>query len=204
MSINTPKAKGIATVNLRNLKYSPNVNPLISSQEIVLRKGLVRTGGYEDLINKDGEVEAVSVIHKSMELDDEHFVKMFAAGIAASFELDRTSQRVLTAVLAAYERAPMKGGYADWVELFWFGDGLDGQTLDMSEKTFQRGLKDLLARGFLAPRNPTTFWTNPHLFFKGNRVLFVTEYKRKSEDAAIKALPVKPLPDGLGDTDIPY
>lgn len=198
------KAVKSPAINLRRLKYSPTVNPLISTQEIELRKGLVRTGGYSDVLNEVGEVEAVSVIHKSMELDDEHFVKMFAAGIAASFELNRTSQRVLTAVLAAYERTPMRGGFADWVELYWFGDGLEGQALDMSEKTFQRGLKDLLARGFLSPRNPTTFWTNPHLFFKGNRVLFVTEYKRRAYDKTIESQPSKALPNGLSDADVAY
>lgn len=191
-------------INLRRLKYSPNVNPLLSTQEVELRKGLVRTGGYDDVLNEAGETEAVSVIHKIKELDDENFVKMFSAGIAASFELNRTSQRVLTAVLAAYERTPMKGGYADWVELYWFGDGLEGQTLDMSEKTFQRGLKDLLARNFIAPRTPTTFWTNPHLFFKGNRVMFITEYKRKSIDKAIDSQKPSPLPACISDSDVAY
>lgn len=194
----------IPAINLRRLKYSPTVNPLMATQEVELRKGLVRTGGYSDVLNDSGEVEAVSVIHKIKELDDENFVKMFAAGIAASFELNRTSQRVLTAVLAAYERTPMKGGFADWVELYWFGDGLEGQTLDMSEKTFQRGLKDLLARGFLSPRNPTTFWTNPHLFFKGNRVMFITEYKRRARDIAIDNQPAQALPVGISDADVAY
>lgn len=193
------------SVNLRRLQYSPNINPLVSPQEIELRKGLVRTGGYQDLVNAEtGETHAVSVIHKSLELDDAHFVKMFAAGIAASFELNKTSQRVLTAVLAAYERSPMNGGFADWVELYWFGEGLEGQTLNMSEKTFQRGLKDLLARGFLAPRNPTTYWTNPHLFFKGNRVLFINEYRRRAKDQAMDALPAVALPTNLVGTDVPF
>ena len=49
----------------------------------------------------------------------------------------------------------------------------------MSEKTFQRGLKELLAKQFLAPRSPSTFWVNPALFFKGDRVKFITEYRRK-------------------------
>lgn len=200
MSDENPKQHKNIAINLRKLRYSPNVNPLLEVQEIQLRSGLVRTGGYQDLTNQNGEVAAVSVIHKKKILDDANFVKMFAAGISASFELNRTSQRVLTAVLAAYQRTPMSRGFADWVELYWFGDGLEGQALDMSEKTFQRGLKDLLSRGFLSPRTPTTFWTNPHLFFKGNRALFITEYERKSVPDSTPAS----LPSSLEATDVPY
>jgi hypothetical protein len=40
-------------------------------------------------------------------------------------------------------------------------------------------LKELLAKGFLAPRTPNVFWVNSALFFKGDRVLFVKEYVRK-------------------------
>lgn len=198
MSLEISKQHKNIAINLRSLKYSPSVNPLLEVQEIKLRSGLIRTGGYENLTNANGEVEAVSVIHRKKILDDANFVKMFAAGISASFELNRTSQRVLTAVLAAYQRTPLKGGFADWVELYWFGQGLEGQDLDMSEKTFQRGLKDLLQRKFLSPRTPTTFWTNPHLFFKGNRALFITEYQRNVESSPTQ------IPSSISDSDVPF
>lgn len=73
----------------------------------------------------------------------------------------------------------MRQGFAESIELAWFNDGLSGRSVDMSEKTFQRGLKELLAKQFLAPRSPSTFWVNPALFFKGDRVKFITEYRRK-------------------------
>ena len=50
----------------------------------------------------------------------------------------------------------------------------------MSEKTFNRGLKSLIEKKFLAPRDSATFWINPALFFKGDRVAFIREYRRKS------------------------
>jgi len=37
-----------------------------------------------------------------------------------------------------------------------------------------------LAKGFLAPRSPNLFWVNPSLFFKGDRVMFIKEYRRKA------------------------
>jgi hypothetical protein len=48
----------------------------------------------------------------------------------------------------------------------------------MSEYTFKRGLRELLAKGFLSPREPNLYWVNAALFFKGDRVAFIKEYRR--------------------------
>ena len=74
----------------------------------------------------------------------------------------------------------MSRGFADHVNLFWFDEGIEGRDVGMSEKTFQRGLKELLAKRFISPKGPTSFWTNPALFFKGDRVIFIKEYRRKN------------------------
>ena len=73
----------------------------------------------------------------------------------------------------------MSRGFADAIELFWFGDGIEGRDVGMKEDTFKKGLRELLDKGFLAPKSPTSFWTNPALFFKGDRVLFIKEYRRR-------------------------
>ena len=167
------------SVNLKKLDYSPTVNPLVEPRQVLVKKRYVRTGKSEELVNTTtGEVSHVSAIHQVEERDDAEFVKVFAAGVSAAYDLNRTAQRVFQAVLAEYERTPMTRGFADTVELFWFGDGLSGRDVGMSEKTFQRGLKELLAKGFLAPKSTSLFWVNPSLFFKGDRVMFIKEYRR--------------------------
>jgi hypothetical protein len=75
----------------------------------------------------------------------------------------------------------MSKGFADYVNLFWFDDGIDGRSVGMSEKTFQRGLKELLEKRFISPKDTVSFWTNPALFFKGDRVMFVKEYRRRKQ-----------------------
>lgn len=175
------------SVNLKKLDYSPTVNPLVEPRQVLVKKRYVRTGKSEELVNTTtGEVSHVSAIHQVEERDDAEFVKVFAAGVSAAYDLNRTAQRVFQAVLAEYERTPMTRGFADTVELFWFGDGLSGRDVGMSEKTFQRGLKELLAKGFLAPKSTSLFWVNPSLFFKGDRVMFIKEYRRRvvSDDQA--------------------
>lgn len=173
----------VDAINLKKLVYNPDRNPLLEPQEIQLKKRYVKAGVTDELVSSStGEVSMASVVYTIEDKDDAQFVKVFAAGIAATYELNRTGQRVFQAVLHEYERAPMRSGFAEFVELAWFNDGLSGRDIQMSEKTFQRGLKELLALNFLAPRSPNTYWVNPALFFKGDRVRFVKEYRRKRPD----------------------
>jgi hypothetical protein len=170
--------------NLRKLNYSPTVNPLLEPQQITTKRRYVRSGRGEDLINTStGEITAVVTIHQVEERDDAEFVKVFAAGVAASYELTKTAQRVFQVVLDQYQRTPMSRGFADYVNLFWFDDGIEGRSVGMSEKTFQRGLKELLEKRFISPKDTVSFWTNPALFFKGDRVLFIKEYRRRKVSA---------------------
>jgi hypothetical protein len=187
----------VPTTTLTKLDYSPTVNPLVQPQEIKIRRRLVKSGRTEDLVNQEtGEVTNVAAIHQVEYRDDAEFVKVFASGVAASYELTKTAQRVFQVVLDQYQRTPMTRGYADAIELFWFGSGIEGRDVGMSEYTFKRGLRELLDKRFLAPKGPTVFWTNPVMFFKGDRALFIKEYRRLK--------PEPPLPDGLTPADVPY
>lgn len=170
-------------LSLKSLKHSlmsPTVNPLVEPQQVATKRRYVRSGRGEDLISPaTGEIVGVAAIHQVEERDDAEFVKVFAAGVAASYELSKTAQRVFQVVLDQYQRTPMSKGYADAIELYWFDGGIDGRSLDMSERTFQRGLRELIEKRFLHPKGPSSYWTNPALFFKGDRVLFIKEYRRR-------------------------
>lgn len=166
--------------DLSKLQYSPLVNPLIEPQSVRTKRRYVRSGRSEDLINPaTGEIHGVAAIHQVEERDDAEFVKVFAAGVAASYELTKTAQRVFQVVLDQYQRTPMSRGFADHVNLFWFDDGIDGRSVGMSEYTFKRGLRELVDKAFLSPKDSVSFWTNPALFFKGDRVMFIKEYRRR-------------------------
>lgn len=170
---------------MRHELMSPLVNPLVEPQEIRTKRRLVKSGRSEDLVNPaTGEVSGVAAIHQVEERDDAEFVKVFAAGVSASYDLTKTAQRVFQVVLDQYQRTPMSKGFADSIELFWFGDGIEGRDVGMSERTFRRGLIELLEKRFLYPKTSSSYWTNPALFFKGDRVMFIKEYRRrKSQDS---------------------
>lgn len=171
--------------NLAKLEYSPTINPLVEPQGFKTKRRYVKSGRSDELINTStGEVVGVAAIHQIEDKDDAEFVKVFAAGVAASYDLTKTAQRVFQVVLDQYQRTPMSKGFADYVNLFWFGDGIEGRDVGMSEFTFKRGLRELLDKRFLYPKDSASFWTNPALFFKGDRVMFIKEYRRRvsSED----------------------
>lgn len=171
--------------HLDKLQYSPTINPLMQPQQVTTKRRYVRSGKSEDLINAStGEVHGIATIHQVEERDDAEFVKVFAAGVSASYELSKTAQRVFQVVLDQYQRTPMSRGFADYVNLFWFDDGLDGRSVGMKEDTFKKGLRELLDKSFLAPKDSASFWTNPALFFKGDRVMFIKEYRRRKANAA--------------------
>lgn len=174
--------------DLRKLPFKPDSNPFMQSgAEIRTKTKTVRTRATpRDMMDPDsGEIIGSSIIHTIEERDEAHFVKVFADGVRAAFDLTKTGSRVFHAVLMEYQKAKMTGGYSDTVRLFWFGEGLDGHAIGMSKYTFNAGLKELLEKQFLFPRAPNEYWVNPALFFKGDRVAFLKEYRLKPSVTAI-------------------
>lgn len=165
---------------LRGLEFSPNINPLMEPRQIQVKRRYVKTGRSEQLVNTTtGEVSGVSAHHTIEDRDDAEFVKVFAAGLKAFYDLSKTADRVFKLVLDHYQREPMSGGFADSIYLAWFDGGLSGQHVGLSESTFNRGMRELVDKGFIYPRAPSVYWVNPSMFFKGDRVLFIKEYRRR-------------------------
>jgi hypothetical protein len=174
-------AKKEPSLRALNRQFSPDHNPLLEPTLVETKRRYVRTGRGKDLVDPlTGEVSAVATIHTVEERDDAEFVKVFAAGVQAMYGLSKTGMRVFQAILDEYQNTRMTGGFADSIYLHWFGNGLNGRALDMSERTFHTGFKELLLNRFLAPRSANLYWVNPALFFKGDRVAFVKEYRRKT------------------------
>lgn len=177
-------------IDLRSPNYSPHDNPFLAPTTVELqtkaKRRFVRTANSQELVDpKTGEIKAVSMVHTVEEKDDAEFVKVFADGVKATFGLGKTAGRVFQSVLDAYQNEKMTGGYADCVNLMWFNNGLNGAAIDMSEFTFRRGLKELIQKEFLRPRLPGVYWVNPALFFKGDRVAFVKEYRRRGRTSEL-------------------
>lgn len=168
--------------NLKHLPFSPIKNPLLDGFTVNAKRKQIRTGGAKEMIDpKTGEVNQAIIIEEH-ELDEIHFVKVFTAGIRAAFNLSLTGSRVFQSILEVYQNEPMSGGFADSIYLHFFDGGLSGRKLDISDRTFRRGLVELLNNGFLFPRGENLYWVNPNLFFRGDRATFIRTYRRKQSE----------------------
>lgn len=167
------------TLREMNRNISPHENPLMGGTLIKSKERRISAGMRSELVDPDtGEVQAMSSIHRVKQVDDAEFVKVFSEGVKAMYDLTRTGMRVFQAILDEYQSTKMNGGYADAIYLNWFDGGLCGQNVGMSERTFQNGFKELLENKFLAPKSANLYWVNPALFFKGDRVALIREYRK--------------------------
>jgi len=169
--------------NIKELKreYHPDFNPLMEGVTVTTKEKRISSGMRRELIDPNtGEVQQVAMTHQVKTLDDAAFVKVFSEGIRAMYDLSRAGARVFQVILDEYQKTKMSDGYTDKIYLSWFHDGLNGNDIGMSLRTFNRGIAELIQNKFLAPRSPETYWVNPSLFFKGDRVAFINEYRRKS------------------------
>lgn len=121
---------------------------------------------------KTGKVVGASIMHIIEEADEEHFVKVFADDIKAAFDLTKTGHYVFQTVLHEYQPPKMAGGYSDTITLFSFDDALNSATIDISEKSFQRDLKERIRKAFLYHEAPNQYWVNSALFYGRSSCLY--------------------------------
>jgi phage shock protein PspC (stress-responsive transcriptional regulator) len=161
-------------------KVRHEINPLVQPRSIVLKERTVKVGSARELVDTEtGEVSNVNAIYQRKVVDSERFAKVYIEGLAKTFGLSKTAQRVFKVVLAVCGK--------DTDSIFLNFMIVSKEDPSFPESTFYRGLQELLENEFLAYSDiPNKFWINPHLFFNGNRVKFITEYVK---DTAITGYP---------------
>jgi len=165
-------------VKVSKVRYEQN--PLVQVRELVFKEKTVKVGSARELVDTStGEVSNVNAIYQRKIVDAERFAKVYLEGLSKTFGLTKSSQRVFQSILKLCEKD---------TDSIWLNFMTVSKTdPDIPESTFYRGLKELLKHGFIAYSDiPNKFWINPHLFFNGDRVKFITEYVRgvSSDDQA--------------------
>ena len=181
--------RSVSEVNLRHLEFFKDENPLLHISEIPIKKGRVRSGiSNKTLFDSGGEVVATSAVHQVKEIDSENFVKVFVAGITAMYDLSKAALRVLNLILKIYESAPFGSKkFSDTVYFDIRDNCINDIPLEMCIRTFNKGLKELIFKEFLAPKSTNVFWVNPSLFFKGDHALMITELRKKKPTKQISS-----------------
>jgi hypothetical protein len=65
---------------------------------------------------------------------------------------------------------------------------IDQQTNPMGLTTYNRGMKELIVKGFIAPTpNQGMFWLNANYIYNGNRLTLAKTYILKAKQEALEA-----------------
>jgi hypothetical protein len=164
------KKKGVAIYETN--PSVPNEHDIRKNRQLRFgddKRGFVVDGGT-------GEVLAVGGMgfYQFEEVDNAKFVKMFLDGIRQTVGLSKAGLNIFELVYNKLQQNPN----IDKVELSFY---MSAKLIpDLSERTYHRGLRELLDREFLF-RSPYdgVFFVNIRYMFNGDRLAFVKGYQRK-------------------------
>ena len=151
-------------------------NPSIPAQEDISRPRRAQIGSdQKDLIIHEGTGEILgsggAVVYEWEEVDKERFVKLFLAGVKQAAGLSKAGLAIFEVVYNLIRESPN----SDEVKLGFFV--ASEQIESINERTYQRGLRELLDKEFLY-RSPSdgVFFVNIRYMFNGDRLAFVKAY----------------------------
>lgn len=163
-------------------KREYSTNPFLDGFRVPVRRKKVEVGEPDEVIvsTTTGEITAIPTITRSFEVDTERFVKLYIAQVGVFFSLPQRALRLSEVLLHEMSRMPNSDMvYLNKAAAENYFKNRDGRA-GMSKVTYHRALMDLLEAGLIAYSDrPGLFFLNPNVFFNGDRVKFVTEYKRK-------------------------
>lgn len=168
MTLSVAKTTGVKAAP----KYE--INPFIDRLTVKTRGKKVTVARGSALVDMTtGEVEGMTEIAQIVEVDEGQFVKLFTKDLAVWFDLNKAGLRVFGALLTVVQTSAIG---RDMVFFDVRSEAL--AAFKISKPTFYRGLDELIEKGFIARHlSPGWYFTNPAMFFNGNRARFVREYK---------------------------
>lgn len=154
------------------------VNPFIEKLTVKTRGRKVTVARGSTLVDMNtGEIEGVTEIAQIVEVDEGQFIKLFTKDLAIWFDLNKAGMRVFGALLTVVQNSAIGR------DLVYFDHASDSaKEFKISKATFYRGMDELLEKGFIA-RHKSAGWyfTNPAMFFNGNRARFIKDYRVKKQ-----------------------
>lgn len=153
---------------------NPFINELVVPQKSKTNVIATKNGGAILNMNTGQIDDDTLFLAQRKVLDKEPFIKLFQSQLKALFGLTQAGVRVF--------------GY--FMEQSTFGDKVEFNLQDClnftgynSKDSVFRGLAELLENDFIARTNKTYFYyINPQIFYKGDRIVLVTEYRRKRKN----------------------
>ena len=169
------KAVGLTT---RRGVVLHKLNPFMEGGGVVTKtktKRVTNKRGDMMVMGETGEIVAgVAGFWQAQEVDATQFVKLFVQGVKAFKDLTGAGTKVFEVLYLEMQKSMNQD------RVFLSFQAVDQTTNLMSEATYTRGMRELVAKGFLAATQVQGwFWINPSYLWNGDRLAFVREYRKK-------------------------
>ncbi len=166
-------------------------NPSVPDPQAIAKRRPVRMGNERRGLVIDGAGEVIGVgaaaFYEFEEVDTSRFVKLFLSGVKQAAGLSKAGLVVFELVYHQVQDHPGTDQIGLSYEL------AKRLGLEMSERVFRNGLRDLLEREFLFESLiPGVFFVNIRYMFNGDRLAFVKGYKRKAGGQPQETAPLDP------------
>jgi hypothetical protein len=143
----------------------------------------IANGNRMMIVGRDtGEImgEGHAAFFEMKEVDETQFVKLYLAGIKQTTKLTAAGLKVFELVYHQMRANPQ----SDKIELNLYHVKKFG--LDMTERTYQRGMRELLEHMFIfRSTSDDVYFVNINFMFNGNRITLAKSYYLKGSDAQL-------------------
>jgi hypothetical protein len=167
-------------------------NPFLQPSQVTTRRKRITVAGGKAVVDRDtGVIEDLAEIVIVKEVDDEQFVKLFTQNLKIFFGLSPVALKLLQVVLAQIQQTPNRDQVMLNLQVAESYFTTTGQER-LSKTSFHRAVHELIDKCFIAESAINgLYFINPHLFFNGDRVRFVNEFRRKRASARMQSASTK-------------
>ena len=171
------------------LDENPFINEMVIPKKSKTNVIATKNGGAILNLNTGVVDDDTLFLAQRKVLDKEPFIKLFQTQLKALFGLTQAGVRVFGYFME-------QSTFGDKVE-FNINDCMDFTGYSSKDSIF-RGLAELLQNQFIARTNKNYFYyINPQIFYKGDRIVLMTEYRKRKKNEVI------PRNQGTFDFDNP-
>lgn len=149
-------------------------NPFMMDVNTRTRRVTNKRGDMMLVNSGTGEIQStIAGFWESEEVDSTKFVKLFVQGVKALKELTGAGSKVFEVL---YLRVQDSIGQD---KIYMGFSSVDQALTPMSNATYDRGMRELLEKAFIAATPAQgLYWLNPSFVWNGDRLAFVKEYRK--------------------------
>ena len=157
-------------------------NPFLMEVKTRTRKITNKRGDMMLVNNETGEIQSqIAGFWEAEEVDSTKFVKLFIKGVKALKELTGAGTKVFEVLYLRVQENIGKD------QIYMSFSAVDQTLTPMSNPTYDRGMRELIEKGFIAATpQQGMYWLNPDFVWNGDRLAFVKEYRKSKTEKAIE------------------